>query len=83
MFISTISVLQLLHEVLDLLLVATPPQIQYANNWPKKFHTGEHKNRSQNIVPLKPPACVQVNFWNPLVKLEPPISDLIKILPGV
>ena len=55
----------------------------YINNWPKKFFTEKHKNRRQNNVPLKPPACVHVKFWNPLMNLEPPISDLRKKFPSV
>ena len=54
----------------------------YINNWPKKFFTEKHKNRRQNNVPLKPPACVHVNFWNPLMNLEPPISDFKKFFPA-
>ena len=55
----------------------------YTNNWPKKIYTKKAQNRSQNNVPLKPPACVYVNFWNPLMNLKPPISDLIKYFPSV
>ena len=48
--------------------------MMYVNNRSKKFSSEKHKNRSRNIVPLKPPACLHVNFLNPQMYLEPPIS---------
>ena len=41
------------------------------------------ENRRQNIFPLKPPACVLVNFLNPQMYLEPPISILVKLYSSV
>ena len=57
--------------------------MMYVNNRSKKFSAEMHKNRGQNIVPLKPPACVYVNFLNPQTYLEPPISKLLKIFSNV
>ena len=52
--------------------------MMYVNNRSKKFSSEKHKNRSRNIVPLKPPACLHVNFLNPRMYLEPPISKILK-----
>ena len=41
------------------------------------------ENRRQNIFPLKRPTCVLVNFLNPQMYLEPPISLLINLYSSV
>ena len=52
----------------------------YDRNGQKIFYTENTKNRRQNNLPLKPPACVHVNFLNKQMYLEPPISFLLNTL---
>ena len=52
----------------------------YDKNGQKIFYKENIKNRRQNNLPLKPPACVHVNFLNKQMYLELLISLLMNTL---